>query len=34
MTAAIVKIVEKPWERAYVDGQPHEHGNFFKGCKL
>ncbi|TQD79908.1 hypothetical protein C1H46_034540 [Malus baccata] len=26
VTTAIVKIVEKPWERAYVDGQPHEHG--------
>jgi urate oxidase len=24
--AAIVKIVEKPWERISVDGQPHEHG--------
>ncbi|KAK3407955.1 hypothetical protein EUGRSUZ_J00287 [Eucalyptus grandis] len=24
--AAVVKIVEKPWERVYVDGQPHEHG--------
>ncbi|PON70257.1 Uricase [Parasponia andersonii] len=23
---AIVKIVEKPWERISVDGQPHEHG--------
>ncbi|KAB2594959.1 uricase-2 [Pyrus ussuriensis x Pyrus communis] len=26
VTTAIVRIVEKPWERAYVDGQPHEHG--------
>ncbi|XP_010031311.2 uricase-2 [Eucalyptus grandis] len=26
VTAAVVKIVEKPWERVYVDGQPHEHG--------
>ncbi|EXB39589.1 hypothetical protein L484_012597 [Morus notabilis] len=24
--AAIVKIVEKPWERVHVDGQPHNHG--------
>ncbi|TYI31394.1 hypothetical protein ES332_A05G448300v1 [Gossypium tomentosum] len=23
---AIVKIVEKPWERISVNGQPHEHG--------
>ncbi|OMP06884.1 Uricase [Corchorus olitorius] len=23
---AIVKIVEKPWERVSVNGQPHEHG--------
>ncbi|XP_030447482.1 uricase-2 isozyme 2-like isoform X2 [Syzygium oleosum] len=26
VTAAVVVIVEKPWERVYVDGQPHEHG--------
>ncbi|XP_028799453.1 uricase-2 isozyme 2 [Neltuma alba] len=26
VTTAIVKIVEKPWERVYVDGQPHRHG--------
>nr|AFK48604.1 unknown [Lotus japonicus] len=26
VTTAIVKIVEKPWERVNVDGQPHEHG--------
>lgn len=26
VTAAIVNIVEKPWERVYVDGQPHQHG--------
>ncbi|KZV55266.1 uricase-2 isozyme 1-like [Dorcoceras hygrometricum] len=26
VTAAIIKIVEKPWERIYVHGQPHEHG--------
>ncbi|XP_073032135.1 uricase [Primulina eburnea] len=26
VTAAIIKIVEKPWERIYVNGQPHEHG--------
>ncbi|KAK4757991.1 hypothetical protein SAY87_019292 [Trapa incisa] len=26
VSGAIVKIVEKPWERAYIDGQPHEHG--------
>ncbi|KAI5343584.1 hypothetical protein L3X38_011460 [Prunus dulcis] len=26
VTAAIVKIVEKPWERVSIDGQPHEHG--------
>ncbi|XVE68582.1 hypothetical protein DITRI_Ditri09bG0079900 [Diplodiscus trichospermus] len=23
---AIVKVVEKPWERVSVNGQPHEHG--------
>lgn len=26
VTSAIVRIVEKPWERVLVDGQPHEHG--------
>nr|DAD48379.1 TPA_asm: hypothetical protein HUJ06_018316 [Nelumbo nucifera] len=26
VTTAIIKIVEKPWERVYIDGQPHEHG--------
>ncbi|XP_019459627.1 PREDICTED: uricase-2 isozyme 2-like [Lupinus angustifolius] len=26
VTTAIVNIVEKPWERINVDGQPHEHG--------
>ncbi|XP_061358789.1 uricase-2 isozyme 1 [Gastrolobium bilobum] len=26
VTTAIVNIVEKPWERVNVDGQPHEHG--------
>ncbi|KAM7262935.1 hypothetical protein ACFE04_000618 [Oxalis oulophora] len=26
VTTAIVKIVEKPWERVTVDGKPHEHG--------
>ncbi|RXH93051.1 hypothetical protein DVH24_013627 [Malus domestica] len=26
VTTAIVRIVEKPWERVHVDGQPHEHG--------
>ncbi|RZB86869.1 Uricase-2 isozyme 1 isoform B [Glycine soja] len=26
VTGAIVNIVEKPWERVTVDGQPHEHG--------
>ncbi|KAI6670046.1 hypothetical protein NL676_004931 [Syzygium grande] len=26
VTTAVIKIVEKPWERVYVDGQPHEHG--------
>lgn len=26
VTSAIIKIVEKPWERVTVDGQPHEHG--------
>lgn len=24
--AAIIQIVEKPWERIRIDGQPHEHG--------
>ncbi|XP_077235630.1 uricase / urate oxidase / nodulin 35 [Tasmannia lanceolata] len=23
---AIIKIVEKPWERVHIDGQPHDHG--------
>lgn len=26
VTTAIIKIVEKPWERFYMDGQPHQHG--------
>ncbi|CAI9091403.1 OLC1v1026429C1 [Oldenlandia corymbosa var. corymbosa] len=26
VTAAFVNIVEKQWERVYVDGQPHRHG--------
>ncbi|XP_010905734.1 uricase-2 isozyme 2 [Elaeis guineensis] len=26
VTAATVNIVEKPWERVVVDGQPHSHG--------
>ncbi|GMY23478.1 uricase-2 isozyme 1 [Fagus crenata] len=26
VTHAIIKIVEKPWERVYIDGQLHEHG--------
>lgn len=26
MTAAVINIVEKPWERVAVDGQPHSHG--------
>ncbi|KAI3458762.1 hypothetical protein Pfo_015425 [Paulownia fortunei] len=26
VTAAIINIVEKPWERINIDGQPHEHG--------
>ncbi|KNA12715.1 hypothetical protein SOVF_123410 [Spinacia oleracea] len=26
VTTAIVKIVEKPWKRVYIDGQPHKHG--------
>ncbi|KAL0008152.1 hypothetical protein SO802_009654 [Lithocarpus litseifolius] len=26
VTHAIINIVEKPWERVYIDGQPHEHG--------
>ncbi|KAK9170315.1 hypothetical protein Syun_002455 [Stephania yunnanensis] len=26
VTAATIKIMEKPWERLYVDGQPHKHG--------
>ncbi|CAK7325189.1 unnamed protein product [Dovyalis caffra] len=32
VTTAIVKIVEKPWERVHIDGQPHEHG-FKLGCE-
>ncbi|KAL9247921.1 hypothetical protein vseg_021298 [Gypsophila vaccaria] len=26
VTGAIVKIVEKPWKRVYIDGQLHRHG--------
>ncbi|XP_057978897.1 uricase-2 [Malania oleifera] len=26
VTAAIIKIVEKPWERVVIDGQLHDHG--------
>lgn len=26
VTAAIIRIVEKPWERVNVNGQPHTHG--------
>ncbi|GKU91509.1 hypothetical protein SLEP1_g5373 [Rubroshorea leprosula] len=26
VTSAMVKIVEKPWERVHIDGQPHNHG--------
>jgi urate oxidase len=26
VTTAIIKIVEKPWERVNIDGKPHEHG--------
>ncbi|KAI4373102.1 hypothetical protein MLD38_011264 [Melastoma candidum] len=26
VTAAVVKIVEKPWERVHVINEPHEHG--------
>ncbi|CAN1258492.1 Uricase-2 isozyme 1 [Linum perenne] len=26
VTSAVVKIVEKPWERVNLNGQPHEHG--------
>ncbi|PWA95894.1 uricase-2 [Artemisia annua] len=26
VTTAIIKIVEKPWERISIDGQPHDHG--------
>lgn len=29
VTAAIIKIVEKPWERINIDGQPHDHGWYF-----
>ncbi|CAM8878784.1 unnamed protein product [Rhodiola kirilowii] len=28
VTAAIVNIVEKPWERVFIDGEPHKHGRF------
>lgn len=33
VTAAIVTIKEKPWERVSVDSQPHEHGEFIY-CKF
>lgn len=26
VTAAIIRVVEKPWERIHIDGRPHEHG--------
>lgn len=26
VTTAIVRIVEKPWKRVFLDGQPHRHG--------
>ncbi|XP_078434222.1 uricase / urate oxidase / nodulin 35 [Wolffia australiana] len=26
VSGAIIKIIEKPWERVVVDGRPHEHG--------
>ncbi|KAK9061365.1 hypothetical protein SSX86_018546 [Deinandra increscens subsp. villosa] len=26
VTTAIIKIIEKPWERISIDGQPHDHG--------
>ncbi|EYU19843.1 hypothetical protein ABFS82_06G082600 [Erythranthe guttata] len=26
VSSAIINIVEKPWERIYIDGQPHRHG--------
>lgn len=26
VTTAVVKVVEKPWKRVYIDGQPHRHG--------
>ncbi|KAL5709162.1 factor independent urate hydroxylase [Ranunculus cassubicifolius] len=26
VSCAIINIVEKPWERVNIDGQPHEHG--------
>ncbi|KAL7107918.1 hypothetical protein ACP275_06G083600 [Erythranthe tilingii] len=26
VSAAIINIVEKPWERIHIDGQPHRHG--------
>lgn len=28
VSSAIIRIVEKPWERVFVDGQPHRHGLF------
>lgn len=33
VTTAIIKIVQKPWDRCYIDGQPHKHGNFFHSIK-
>ncbi|CAI9759835.1 unnamed protein product [Fraxinus pennsylvanica] len=30
--AAIIKIVEKPWERIHIDGQPHEHATTDVDC--
>jgi hypothetical protein len=29
VTGAIVSIVEKPWERVFIDGKPHSHGDSF-----
>ncbi|PIN18530.1 Uricase (urate oxidase) [Handroanthus impetiginosus] len=26
VTAAIINVIEKPWERIHINGQPHEHG--------
>jgi len=26
VSAAIIHIIEKPWERIHIDGQPHDHG--------